>query len=51
MEIDEGLKKFFEKMMLMNEIKIGDSKILHPGKIEPINITVTSRSNMTRVVS
>lgn len=51
MKMEDGINKFIGKMTLMKEITIGDSNILHSGKLEPIDITVSTRCNRKKVPS
>lgn len=49
MKMEDGINKFIGKMTLMREITMGSSKILHSGKLEPIDISVVSRMGNKKV--
>ncbi|XP_011494958.1 PREDICTED: eukaryotic translation initiation factor 2D [Ceratosolen solmsi marchali] len=47
--IEDGINKFIGKMTHTHEITVAGNKILHSGKLEPIDITVVTRSHCKKV--
>ncbi|XP_063995162.1 eukaryotic translation initiation factor 2D isoform X2 [Diachasmimorpha longicaudata] len=47
--LDDGINKFVGRMTHTHEITVGGVSFLHVGKLEPIDITVTTRSNNKKV--
>ncbi|XP_044020970.1 eukaryotic translation initiation factor 2D [Aphidius gifuensis] len=47
--IEDGINKFIGKMTHTHEITVGNTTLLHTGKLEPIDITVTTRCNNKKV--
>lgn len=47
--MEDGINKFIGKMTHTHEITIAGTKLLHSGKLEPIDITVATRSGNKKV--
>ncbi|XP_066588634.1 eukaryotic translation initiation factor 2D isoform X2 [Prorops nasuta] len=47
--MEDGINKFIGRMTRMHEITSGGSKLLHTGKLEPIDMRVTTRCNNKKV--
>lgn len=47
--IENGINKFIGKMTLTYVVTVGNTTLLHSGKLEPIDITVTTRCNNKKV--
>ncbi|XP_058805254.1 eukaryotic translation initiation factor 2D [Phymastichus coffea] len=47
--MEDGINKFIGKMTHTHEITIAGNKLLHSGKLEPIDITVATRSGNKKV--
>lgn len=47
--MEDGINKFIGRMTHTHEITVAGTKLLHTGKLEPIDITVASRCNNKKV--
>lgn len=47
--MEDGINKFIGKMTHTHEITVAGTKLLHSGKLEPIDITVATRSGNKKV--
>ncbi|KAG8042023.1 hypothetical protein G9C98_000014 [Cotesia typhae] len=47
--MEDGINKFIGRMTYTHEITVAGTKLLHTGKLEPIDITVASRCNNKKV--
>lgn len=47
--MEDGINKFIGKMTHTHEITIAGNKLLHSGKLDPIDITVATRSGNKKV--
>ncbi|XP_014214728.1 eukaryotic translation initiation factor 2D [Copidosoma floridanum] len=47
--MEDGINKFIGKMTYTHEITVADTKILHSGKLAPIEITVATRCSNKKV--
>lgn len=49
--MEDGINKFIGKMTHSHEITVAGTTLLHTGKLEPIDITVATRSGNKKVHS
>lgn len=47
--MEDGINKFIGRMTHVHEITFGGRRILHTGKLDPIDITVTTRASNKKV--
>lgn len=47
--MEDGINKFIGRMTHMHEVTLAGNKLLHTGKLEPIDMRVTVRSGGKKV--
>lgn len=48
--MEDGINKFMGRMTHMHEVTLAGNKLLHTGKLEPIDMRVTVRSGGKKVM-